>query len=161
MESKETKLQNQFKVLGKTKLVKGSILNPEMAGLRFILNLANLSGKTEGPLFPVLDRKWKQVKQETKGWHNTKTGAYKFGATLETPVQSDTWVISMLCQDDKQKTDLPGLELCLKKVLASAKQEKASIHVSTLLCEMVPELQELLTSHLVNNGVSVYFYQEP
>jgi hypothetical protein len=41
-----------------------------------------------------------------------------------------------------------------------AKYERASIHVSTLLTDSIPELQESLTKELVENGVSVYYYEE-
>ena len=152
---------NKFQPQGKTKLIKGSILAPENAGLRFVLSVNNTQGKVEGnPLLPLFDKKWKQVRAETKGWFATKTGAYKLGAINTTAVQSDTWVIHMLCQGDDLQVDAKGLEDCLKKVCASAKYEKATVHVSTVLTDAIPELTELLTKQLVENGVSVYFYEE-
>jgi hypothetical protein len=152
---------NKFQPQGKTKLIKGSILSPENAGLRFVLSVNNTQGKVEGnPLLPLFDKKWKQVRAETKGWFATKTGAYKLGATMTTAVQSDTWVIHMLCQGDDLKVDAKGLEDCLKKVCASAKYEKATVHVSTVLTDAVPELNGLLSKHLVEEGVSVYYYEE-
>jgi len=152
---------NKFQPQGKTKLIKGSILSPENAGLRFVLSINNTQGKVDGnPLLPLFDKKWKQVRAETKGWFATKTGAYKLGATHVTAVQSDTWVIHMLCQGDDLTVDAKGLEECLKKVSASAKYEKATVHVSTILTDAIPELASLLNTHLVDNGVSVYFYTE-
>lgn len=152
---------NRFQPQGKTKLIKGSILAPENAGLRFVLSVNNTQGKVEGnPLLPLFDKKWKQVRQETKGWYANKTGAYKLGAINTTAVQSDTWVIHMLCQGDDLTVDAKGLEECLKKVCASAKYERATVHVSTVLTDAIPELNELLTKQLVENGVSVYFYEE-
>ena len=152
---------NKFQQQAKNKLIKGSILAPENAGLRFVLSVNNTQGKVEGnPLLPLFDKKWKQVRAETKGWFATKTGAYKLGAINTTAVQSDTWVIHMLCQGDDLQVDAKGLEDCLKKVCASAKYEKATVHVSTVLTDAIPELTELLTKQLVENGVSVYFYEE-
>jgi hypothetical protein len=152
---------NKFQPQGKTKLIKGSILSPENAGLRFVLSVNNTQGKVDGnPLLPLFDKKWKQVRAETKGWFATKTGAYKLGATHTTAVQSDTWVIHMLCQGDDLAVDTQGLEECLKKVYASAKYEKATVHVSTVLTDAIPELAPLLTKHLLENGVSVYLYEE-
>lgn len=152
-----TKFQNP----GKTKVIQGSILNPHNAGLRFVLSVNNTQGKVDGnPLLPLFDKKWKQVRADSKGWFATKTGAYKLGAINTSAVQSDTWVIHMLCQGDDLTVDTKGLEECLKKVSASAKYEKATVHVSTLLTDAVPELSALLTTHLVDNGVSVYFYTE-
>lgn len=161
MNKEPEKVINKFQQPGKVKVIKASILNPENAGLRFVLSVNNMAGKPENPLFPIFDKKWKKVKEESRGWFATKTGAYKLGATNVTAVQSDTWVIHMLCQDEKLKTDLPGLKECLKKVCASAKYEKATVHVSTVLTGAIPELTDMLTEQLVENGVSVYFYQEP
>lgn len=152
---------NKFQPQGKTKLIKGSILAPENAGLRFVLSINNTRGNPDGnPLLPFFDKKWKQVRADSKGWFATKTGAYKLGATNTSAVQSDTWVIHMLCQNDDLAVDAVGLEECLKKVSASAKYEKATVHVSTILTDAVPELVSLLNKHLVDNGVSVYLYEE-
>ena len=57
-------------------------------------------------------------------------------------------------------TDVKALEECVKKVCDSAKYEKASVHVSSLLTKAVPELTDLLNTHLVKNGVNVSYYEE-
>jgi hypothetical protein len=150
----------RFQQPGKVKTIKGTILAPENAGLRFVLSVNNLAGKPENPMFPIFDKKWKKVREESRGWFANKTGAYKLGAINTTAVQSDTWVIHMLCQDESVATDLKGLEECLKKVCASAKYEKATVHVSTVLTNAIPELAELLNKQLIDHGVSVYFYEE-
>lgn len=161
MDNSQTDMK-RFQLAGKTKLVKGSILAPENAGLRFVLSVNNMEGKPDGnPLLSLFDKKWKKVREESRGWFATKTGAYQLGAINTSAVQSDTWVIHMLCQDKDLQTDEKGLAACLKKVCASAKYEKATVHVSTVLCEAMPELQPLLKSELIDNGVTVYFYEEP
>lgn len=157
----ETQKKNQFQQAGRVKVVQGSILSPHNAGLRFILNIANMAGKPESPLYPLFDKKWTKVKQEVKGWFNTRTGAYKLGAINTVSVQSDTWVLNLLCQDADLKTDEKGLVACLKEVVKMAKYEVATVHVSTLLTQAVPELTDLLNTELVENGVSVSFYEEP
>ena len=160
MNTPEKKVPNPFQPQGRVKTIKGSILTPHDAGLRFILNINNMAGKAESPLYPIFDKKWKKVKEEAKGWYNTRTGAYKLGATSVTPVQSDTWVVGMLCQGEDLQTDALSLKECLKKVSASAKYEKATVHVSTLLTEAIPELKGLLTECLVEQGISVSYYEE-
>lgn len=154
--------KSRFQQPGRTKIVKGSILAPENAGLRFVLSVNNLAGKPDNhPLYPLFEKKWPKVRAEARGWYATKTGAYKIGAVNTTAVQSDTWVIHMLCQDEEQKTDAAGLEKCLKEVCKMAKYERATVHVSTLLTDAVPELMGLINSQLVEEGVSVSFYEEP
>lgn len=152
---------NKFSPQGKSKLIKGSILTPEMAGLRFVLTMTNTLGTVDkNIMLPLFDKKWKQVRQDTKGWFANKTGAYKLGAINVTAVQSDTWVVNMLCQNDNLELDTLGLETCLKKVCDSAKYEKASVHVSTMLTKAFPQLETLLAKYLLSEGVNVYLYEE-
>lgn len=151
---------SMFQRPGQVKTIQGSILSPHNAGLRFILSVNNMAGKPENPMFPIFDKKWKQVRQESRGWFATKTGAYKLGAINTTAVQSDTWVIHLLCQDENVKTDLKALEACLKKVADLAKYEKATLHVSLVLVDAIPEITKMLETQLVKEGISVYFYEE-
>lgn len=152
---------NKFQQPGKTKVIKGSILAPENAGLRFVLSVNNLAGKPDNhPLYPLFEKKWRKVREEARGWYATKTGAYKLGAVNTTAVQSDTWVIHLLCQDADQNTDEVAVEKCLKEVCKMAKYERATVHVSNLLTNAVPELVSHLKTQLVDQGVSVYFYEE-
>lgn len=153
--------KNQFQPAGRVKVIQGSIIAPHNAGLRFVLNIANMSGKAESPLYPLFEKKWPKVKQEVRGWFNTRTGAYKLGAVNTVATQSDTWVLSCLCQDEEFKTDLKALESCLKEVCKMAKYERATIHISTLLVGTIPELTDLVNTHLVEEGVSVSYYEEP
>jgi len=161
MNKTQDKPVNRFQVQGKTKVIDGSILSPQNAGLRFVLSVNNLAGKPDNhPLYPLFDKKWKKVKEEARGWYATKTGAYKLGAVNTTAVQSDTWVIHLLCQDEQLQTDSAALEKCLKEVCKMAKYEQATVHVSALLTNAVPEMVEFLKTELVENGVSVYLYNE-
>lgn len=156
-----TETKNKFQQSGRVKVVKGSILSPENSGLRFILNINNMVGKAESPLYPLFDKKWKRVKEEAKGWYNTRTGAYKLGAVQTVAVQSDTWIIGLLIQDENINTNLDALETSLKEVCKMALYEKATIHISNLLVQLIPKLQELVKSYLIDNGVSVSYYEEP
>lgn len=157
-----TNEENRFKVQGRTKVIQGSIIAPENGGLRLVLSVTNLAGKPDNnPLYPVFEKKWKKVREEARGWYATKTGAYKLGATRTTAVQSDVWVMHLLCQGEDQVTDVKALETCLKDVAKTAKSERCTVHVSSLLTAAVPEMVELLKTQLVEQGVSVYFYDEP
>jgi len=152
---------NPFQAQGSVKVIKGSILSPHNAGLRFILSLNNMAGKPESPLYPLFEKKWKRVREEARGWYTNKTGAYKLGAVNTTSTQSDTWVIHMLVQDENLQTNSNAVETCLKEVCKMAKYEKATVHISTLLTDYIPELMDFVNKHLVKNGVSVCYYDEP
>jgi hypothetical protein len=154
--------KNKFQQVGRVKVIKGSILFPHDAGLRIILNIANTAGKMESPLYAVFEKKWPKAKQEVRGSFATKTGAYKLGTIASnTALQSDVWCVSVLCQDDNLNTDVVALEKSLKEVCKLAKYERASLHISTLLTEAIPELQDLITTQLVEQGVAVCYYEEP
>jgi len=151
---------NKFQQLGKVKHINDSILNPSSGGLRLILSLSNLAGEMKCPLYPLFDKKWRKVKENARGWFVTKNGDYKLGAINTTAVQSDVWVIHMLCQDEKVNTNIVGLEKCLKQVSDMAKVEKATVNVSNMLLNLIPELYNLLDKYMVQNGVSIYLYEE-
>lgn len=155
---------NRFLPKGRVKVINGTILTPENAGLRFVLSVNNLEGKADSnPLLPIFDRKWRQVRVDSRGWYATRTGAYKLGAINTTAVQSDTWVIHMLCQKtaaDKFEVDLEGLELCVKNTANLAKYEKASVHVSSIMLNEIPELKGLLIKYMTDQGINLYFYEE-
>ena len=151
---------NVFQQQGKVKLVKGSILTPQNAGLRFILNFTSMAGKTDGEVYDLFDKKWAKAKSDAKAWYANKTGEYKLGAINSTAVQSDTWVMHMLCIDKDGSVDATGLQECLKKVAASAKYEHASVHVSTLFVEQFPQLKDLIDEELLKKGISVSYYEE-
>lgn len=153
--------ENRFKQMGRVKEIKGSILHPHDAGLRFVLNINNMAGKAESPLYPIFEKKWKKVKEEAKGWYNTRTGLYKLGVISDLSVNSDVWVIGMLCQDENLQTNVVALTNCLKEVCKLAKFEKASVHVSNLLVNAIPELKDTVMKQLVEQGISVSFYEEP
>lgn len=152
-------VDNKFMQKGKVKLVKGSVLMPEYAGLRFVLNFVNMGGKPTGKIYTLFDKKWRKVKEEAKGWYASRIN-YKYGQTSTIAVQSDTWVINCLCQDENAVVDEKALNDCLKAVCKMAKDEKATVHVSNYLVEEFPKLQELLNTSLVDSGVSVSFYEE-
>ncbi len=160
MKREEEKVDNRFQVKGKVKVIKGSILSPESAGLRFVLSVDNLDGKTDSAWFLLFDKKWRKVKEESKGWYATKTGARKLGSVKTTSLQSDVWAIHLLCQDEKKVINLASLEQCLKETCKMAKYEKSTVHISSLLTDAIPELKDLAIKHFAENGVSTYFYDE-
>ena len=160
-DSNQSNTAKLFQPQGRVKVIQGSIVSPQNAGLRFVLNVANTAGKAEGPMYPLFEKKWPTVKREVRGWYTTRDGKYKLGAVHTLAVQSDTWVVSLLCQDDDLNTKDDSLRTCLKEVCKAAKYEKATVHVSTKLTDALPNLQELITKELVEEGVSVNFYEEP
>ena len=153
---------NKFQSAGRVKTIKGSILAPEYAGLRFVLSVNNLAGKNEGnPMLPIFDKKWPKVKAESRALYATKTGAYKLGKIVgTTATQSDIWVLHLLVQDETLKINLGAVESCLKEVCKMAKYEKATIHISNLLVDLIPELPNLVNDLIVKEGISVNYYDE-
>lgn len=150
---------NKFSTQGKTKVVKGTILTPEMAGLRMILTAAPESGKPEDELYQLLDKKWKNAKAEFKGWYQHHVN-FKLGNIHETAVQSDTWIVHLLFVKKDGTVDAKALDTCLKKLAEKAKFERASVHVAKVLTETYPTLEALLQTALIEKGITVYYYEE-
>ena len=152
---------NKFQPPGKFKVIKGTVLTPETTGLSLVLNVVNMGGKTDDAIYKLFEKKWPRVKSETRNQWINKNGFYKLGTVDTVLVQSDAWVINMRCQDENSQTDLNAVENCLKKVYDMAKSEKASVHISSALMSSVPELADLAKKALTDNGIYVYFYEEP
>jgi len=150
---------NKFAPKGKVKVVAGTIVNPEYAGLKLILHPINDSGEANSKLSETLDKKWKKVKEETKGWYSSRVN-FKQGEINTVAVQSDVWVINSLCKDKDNQFQMESLTSCLKKIVSIAKNEKASVHISMLLNEDYSDLSTVLENEVVNSGVNVSYYQE-
>lgn len=150
----------KFTAQGKTKLVDGSISMPELAGLRLIIVPASENGKPEGELYNILDKKWKNVKAEFKGWFAHHLD-FKLGSTHTTFVQSDICIVYMLCYNFKNELNEKGLEIAIKNLSKMAISDKASVHVSTSTLFSIPIFETLIKEHLLEKGINVYFYKEP
>lgn len=151
---------DKFKRVGKLKNSEGTVINPEAGGLKIILSFSNLNGNSDGPLFDVLGKKWKQVSKENRMWYINKTGSYKLGAVLSTAVQSDVWVVHMLCQKKDMSVDESALEQCIKQLLILAKSNKASFHVSSILLDIHPKLKDLITDLILDEGFDITIYKD-
>lgn len=143
----------------KVKHVKGSVIAPENAGLRIILNLCSQSGKYNSTLFSALTKRWMRVREDYKNWFAGQVN-FKLGNISTTAIASDTWVVHSLCFDKEEALNAEALKACVKKIVTLAKSEKASLHVSEFLFRDVPELKTLLEQEVPTQGVLLYEYSE-
>jgi hypothetical protein len=156
---------NPFARYGATKLVQGSVVQPELSGLRLIFSPCIEWASDRKPSFdglPLLDlmaKKWPQVKVELKGWFAERVG-FKLGSLKNTITQSDVQVVHALVFDKDGKLNEKALTTCLKKLVEQAKYEKASLHVSSLTTEAIPQLTDMLQKQAIEQGVAVYYYTE-
>jgi hypothetical protein len=151
---------NKFTQPGKMKQVNATILAPELAGLRLILNVCGQNGKFDSKLDNLLAKRWTKTRESYKEWYATQHN-FKLGMLNTTAVGSDTWVVNMLVKDKDDKIDPTALKTAVKKLGELCKYEKASAHISSLVIEEVPELKELLVKGLVEEGINVFTYMEP
>jgi hypothetical protein len=151
----------KFTIPGKVRQLNATIIAPENAGLRIVLNACAQSGKFDSPLEALLTKRWAKVREDYKGWHATQFN-FKPGSLNNTAVASDTWVVNMLVKDKDGNLNSDALKLAVKKLAEQVKSERgSSVHVSTMLLEDAPQLQDLLMSSLVEEGINVYYYKEP
>lgn len=142
------------------KNIKGIITTPQLGGLKFILNNVSISGNPENSQMPIFDKKWLRVRTETRGWF-ADPSTFKLANIKDCMVQSDIWIINMICQDKDNKTDLNSLITCLEKIIKLAKYEQASIHVSSQFITDVPEfIQNNLIDMFTKNNINVFLYAE-
>lgn len=152
--------QRNFMPQGKLKQVNATVLTPENAGLRLVINACGQNGKFESKLDLMLTKRWSRVRTDFKEWYATQLN-FKMGSLNTTAVASDTWVVNMLVEGKDGKIDDKGLQLAAKELGRLAKAEQASVHVSSILINEAPALQQLLVSNLIEQGINVYIYTEP
>ncbi len=145
---------------GKSKSIKGSVLMPHYAGLRFVLNFASMNGDADGGLYNVFAKKWSKVREAVKGWYASKDGKYKLGAVNHTAVQSDLWVVHLLVKGEDGSIKDEVVEHALKEVAKQADYEHASVHISELLVQEFPNLKKLAETQLIDKGIDVSYYDE-
>ena len=158
----ENKVDNKFRKFtpaGKIKMIKSSILNPENAGLRIIINPCAMDGKWTNKLQQAISKKWRKPQEEYKSWFVNVSG-FKSGKIQTVAVQSDTWITNILCLDKDNKLDEEALKKCLSEVLKLVLDNKASIHISMLSTEIQPDLNTY-SSFFSPEGIHTYFYEEP
>lgn len=148
---------NKFVLPGKVKQAKSSIITPEDAGLRFVITLCSDDGSFDTPLQTTLNKRWARVRQDYKGWYAERSN-FKLGNILTSAVNSDTWVVHMLCLGKDNQLDDKAMTSCMKKLSDTAKYENASIHLSKELTDAFPKLAELLKDYITVNGINLYFY---
>lgn len=151
-------MTTQFSPKGKFKTVNSSVLTPENAGLRFIINLCGMEGKYDSPLEVQIGKRWTNAREDYKYWHANRQN-FKLGSVNTTAVGSDTWVVNLLCKEAGKGIDLKNLELAAKNLGKLAKYEHASVHCSSLLLEEAPPLKDLLVKYLVDDGTNLYIYE--
>lgn len=150
---------NKFAAQGRTKLITGTILMPELAGLRLIMVPCSEAGKPDTDLHKLLDRKWQTISKDLKGWYSHHMD-FKLGSISTSAVQSDTWAVHCLCFDKSGTLNEAALVSCMKKISALALSEKASVHIAATLLDVMPSLQDLVAPWLLEKGVHAYFYEE-
>lgn len=162
---------NKFTIPGKFKQVNGTILAPENAGLRVILNVCGISGKFESEANQLLAKKWMKAKTGYKEWFASQQN-FKLGTFNTTSVASDIWIVNLLLKDTNDQIDdkLSAkigknnetlLELAIRKFAEYIKYERASVHVPISVIKEIPTLTDLLKKHLVDEGIHTYLYHEP
>lgn len=149
---------NKFITQGRMKEVDGSVLAPINAGLKMILAVCSQTGKYESPLYNMLTKRFSKVRDDYRGLFINQQ--MKLGELHTTAANSETWVMQAVCMDTKDKLDKKALESCIKKLVDTAKYEKASLHVSDLLFKEVPSLKKTLAKTVLEAGVNLYVYKD-
>lgn len=144
---------------GRTKTLKGSVLLPENAGLRLVVNLCSSEGVWETPLNLQISKKWARAKEDFKNLVVNRVG-YKPGNIQTSLVQSDIWIVNMFCLDAKGKVDGKAFEKCLGEVLKVCQDNTgSSVHVSELEKSYHEKaLEEVYGNYFNTHGFNVICY---
>jgi len=143
---------------GKLRNSEYSILTPIGSELKIILNTCAMEGKWEGSLQKVLSKKWNKPKENYKLWFANRQN-FKPNCSDMVSVQSDIWVFNVLTHKEGQL--VADLKKVFKDLVAQAKYDKGSIHISSLSLQEVPEITpELLKECVLDEGVNIFMYTD-
>lgn len=150
---------NKFVTPGKLKELTGSVLTPEHARLAIIFVPVSVSGEYSAPVYDKLTKRWTKVKQDYRERFINRD-KFKLGENITTAILSDTWVVQGLCVNDKGKLDKNAFEACLKKLVDTAKYERAFVHVSDQTCKQFTGFKKTLAAAALPVGLNVYVYSD-
>lgn len=148
---------NKFKIAGKVKKCEGSLTVPENAGLRMVFSLVPDNGNYTSNTSVNLSKRWSKVKETYKLAYVNRFN-FKLGNLLTTPVSSDIWVVQGIVFNKDNQLDLDALNAVVKKLVAAAAYDQASVHVSQSTLDEAPDLLAMLEAQLLPHGYSVYVY---
>lgn len=153
---------NPFMNKGKVKEVNASVLHPQGGGLKLVLTTATTNPKLLNcPMLPLLTKKWSKFKESLYKLYSHRSSDWGLGYVAELAVQSDVWIMHLLCRNDDGYLDVNGLRKCLQNIKKIADYEKASVHVSSDVLEMFSGFGDVVKEELVEKGVAVVIYTEP
>lgn len=150
---------NKFVIPGKVREISGSIIAPEHVRLAIIFSPVSVSGEYKSELYDKLINRWAKIRQDYRERFVSRE-KFKLGESIMTSVASDIWVMQALCLNEKNKLDKTALETCVKKLVDTAKYEKAYIHVSSLALKNFPAMKKILESLIPSEGLNLYYYTD-
>ena len=155
----ETPRDLRFNPAGQVKTVNASISSTRtMGGLCLILAALSEDGTKimDCPVYGLLKRKFAAAVTDPKQWYHSRIN-WKLGAVRDTFLSSEARLQSMLCIKNDGTCDEKALETCMKAVIKLAKTDKGSVHVSSALVEMLPQLSSHLDA-VKQAGITLYIY---
>jgi hypothetical protein len=150
---------NPFKKQGYIKNFTGSVLFPQTSDLKLIVVPVNMKGKYTGQLKEKIAKRWFNSDSNLKSWNANRIN-FKLGEIVENCVNSDVWIVNVLCRDENDVLDMTALEKCFKKVCTMATYNSGSVHISSVIKEELPGVEKLFEKAFLENGINVYLYQE-
>jgi hypothetical protein len=107
----------------------------------------------------MITKRWSKVRDDYRSWFVNRQN-FKLGTLNSTAISSETWIQQAVCLNEKNKLDKTALEACVKKLIDTAKYERASIHVSDMLFKEVPAIKKLLLTMVPEAGLNLYVYND-
>lgn len=148
---------NRFIMKGKFKENCTNLINPEVGGLRFIVNFCSNDFNYGEDVSQLINKRWPNVRRDIKELASVPA-KFKLGELKDLSVQGDTWVINCFVKDKDKGLDEAAVDSCLKKLLALVKLEKATVHVHSSNVNEVPGLKDKLNKVFCDNGFNVSIY---
>jgi O-acetyl-ADP-ribose deacetylase (regulator of RNase III) len=148
----------------------GDATCPQAKGPKVIAHICNDRGGWGKGFVLAVSKRWPQPEAAYRQWHRDRArNDFELGAIQLVQVNPHTWVANMIGQHGIKTSRSSGppiryeaVDQCLHQLAKHASDLKASIHMPRIGCGLAGgrwnRIEPLITSQLVNHGVSVTVY---
>ena len=151
----------------------GDATSPQAKGAKVIAHICNDQGGWGKGFVLAVSRRWPEPEAAYRRWHRERaSNGFGLGAIQLVQVTPYAWVANMIGQHGMKTGRSSGppirydaVGLCLRKLAGSALELAASVHMPRIGCGLAggrwDRIEPLITSELIERGVSVTVYDQP
>lgn len=150
--------ENKF-LLGNSKTIEGSAVNPVTSDNRVIIIPVRIDGEWDKIEFCTqLGKKWSKTRDEYRMWFRGQHG-FRMGEVKTVQIQSDTSVSYMVVIDNKGKVDKEAFAKAIKKVSEHCYYNKLNVHMQKIKGMALKNVESTFSESFSKFGINSVIYK--